>query len=112
MKSKGLIWFLGAAGAVALAVLFYLLSNPLEEPRRALFREGWELCEVGDKCVAVDAPCGEWKPVNEKYEDDAAAYYRHLITVVEKGEMVCMESFVGGTKPNAWCVSGACTLAQ
>lgn len=112
MKSKKLLLALGAGGIVALGVLFHLLSNPDDSPRRAVFKPGWELCEGGDTCVAVAGPCGEWKPVNGKYEDEAAAYYRHLITVVEKGEMMCMERFFDGENPGALCISGTCELAE
>lgn len=112
MKDKRLLWILGAAGVSALGALFYLLSNPSDSPRRAVFKPGWELCEAGDSCVAVAGPCGEWKPVNSAHEDESAAYYRHLISVVEKGEMICMERFHDTTKPPALCISGSCELAE
>ncbi len=114
MTGKRLFWIAGGLGVLALAAaLAYVVSGLVAgEKDRAVFSPEWELCRAGDICIAVQAPCGEWQPVNEKHEVDATAYYDHLITVVESTGMICMSVNVSRRKPAAYCLAGACTLAQ
>lgn len=107
-------WIVGGLGALLLlGVLVYVVSGLVAGNRgRAVFSPEWELCGRGDACVAVAAPCGGWQPVNEKHEDDATAYYGHLITVVEEAEMMCMSANLSTRKPGAYCLTGVCALAQ
>lgn len=113
MKDGRLGWIAGGAGALLLVgVAIYIVAELTAGDRdRPLFSPEWELCDRADICVAVPAPCGEWQPVNEKYEQDAAAYYAHLIAVVES-EMICMSRNLNPRKPQALCISGVCGLAQ
>lgn len=113
MKGGRVGWIAGGASALLLlvATVYFIAGLMAGEADRPLFSPEWELCDTGEVCVAVQAPCGEWQPVNEKYEEDAAAYYDHLIRVVES-EMVCMRVNMSTRKPQAFCVSGVCGLAQ
>lgn len=114
MSGKRLVWISGGLGALLLlAALAYLVfGSAAGERGRTVFSPEWESCDGGDICVAVKAPCGEWQPVNRKHEVEAAAYYGHLITVVEEAEMICMSVNLSRRKPGAYCLSGTCTLAQ
>ena len=114
MKGRRFGWIAGGAGAVLLmGAVIYVISDLTAGNRdRPVFSREWELCDSADVCVAVPAPCGEWQPVNQRHEQDAAAYYGHLITVVEEAEMVCMSVNLSTRRPQAFCVSGVCGLAQ
>jgi hypothetical protein len=94
-------------------MLVYIISElTTGAPDRAVFSPEWVLCDEGDVCVAVAAPCGEWQPVNGTHEEVAAAYYGHLITVVEEAEMICMSTNLSRRKSAAYCRYGVCELAQ
>ncbi len=114
MRGKHLVWTLGGSSILlGLGVLVYIIFGlTAGRPDRPVFNPEWVYCDQGDVCVAVQAPCGEWQPVNMKREEDAAAYYGHLITVVEEAEMVCMSTNLSRWTPAAYCLSGTCTLAQ
>lgn len=114
MAGKQLFWIAGGLGVVALlAALAYAVSVfAAGKADRTVFSPEWETCDGGDVCVAVPAPCGEWKPVNKTHERDAAAYYDHLTTVVETNGMVCMGTDLSVRRPSAYCLSGACALAR
>jgi len=113
MKRKRLVWAVGAAGvSIGIGMFAYVVSGlTARNPDRAVFSPEWGLCDSGDACVAVEAPCGEWQSVNRKHAGDAAAYYGHLITVVETTGMECVSVTLSRPKPAAYCVSGACELA-
>lgn len=114
MKDKRLVWatagaiFLVGAGLLAYAVSGLTAGRPV----RPVFSPDWQSCDLGEACVAVQAPCGEWQPVNWMHEADAAAYYSHLITVVETTGMECVSTNLSRTKPAAYCLSGTCSFAQ
>lgn len=114
MKGKRLVWPASGAGILlGIGLLVYVVAGlTAGKPDRPVFSPDWELCDRGDVCVTVQAPCGEWQPVNAKYEADAAAYYSHLITVVEAAGMECMSTNLSRGKPAAFCLSGVCSVAQ
>lgn len=113
MKGKLVGWLAGGAAVLFLSSLLYVFAWPsADRPGRPVFSPQWELCEAGETCVAVQAPCGEWQPVNEVHEGDAAAYYGHLMTVVEETGMECVSTNLSTRKPAAYCRSGTCTLGQ
>ncbi len=105
---------IAAAGLLAVAggVGYFVLVGTGLLGGRPTFERKWDFCETGDSCVPVLGPCGRWSPVNEKYLDDATAYYDHLITVVETTELSCPWGPVPDFQPRAYCLSGFCTLAQ
>jgi hypothetical protein len=111
MKRRLTGWLAGGAAVLALSSLLYVFAGPwADAPRRPVFDPRWELCEAGETCVAVQAPCGEWQPANAKHETEAAAYYGHLMTVVEATGMECVSTTLNTRKPAAYCLSGTCTL--
>ncbi|MDH3229905.1 MAG: hypothetical protein OEN55_08950 [Alphaproteobacteria bacterium] len=114
MKGKRLVGAVGGAGILfGLGLLVYVISGLIAgQPDRPVFSSEWVLCDEGDMCVAVAAPCGEWQPVNRAHEEAAAAYYGHLITVVEEAEMMCMSTNLSMRKPAAYCRSGVCEPAR
>jgi hypothetical protein len=114
MKGKRLVWAVGGAGILlGSGLLVYAFAGlTTSKPDRRVFSPIWEVCDQGDVCVAVQDPCGEWQPVNKKHEEDAAAYYGHLITVVDTTGMECVSVNLSRRKPAAYCLSGACSVAQ
>ena len=111
MGGRLIAWLAGGGAVLVLSSLFYVFAWPSSDrPRRPVFSPQWELCEPGDSCVAVQAPCGEWQPVNGIHESDAAAYYGHLMTVVEETGMECVSTNLSTRKPAAYCQSETCTL--
>lgn len=114
MTGKSLLWTLGGGGILlGLGLLAYVVAAyTAGRPDRAVFNPDWDLCIPDDSCVAVAAPCGEWEPVNSVHEEEAAAYYGHLIEVVESNGMLCMSVNLDRRKPAAYCVRGVCSLAQ
>ena len=113
MKGKRLVWAVGGAGILlGVGLLVYVVAGlTAGKPYRPVFSPEWKLCDQGDVCVAVQAPCGEWQPVNRKHKADAAAYYGHLMTVVETTGMECVGSNLSRGKPMASCRSGVCSVA-
>ncbi len=113
MKGKRLVWAVGGAGILfGVGLLVYVVAGlTAGEPDRPVFSPEWTLCDGGDVCVAVQAPCGEWQPVNAKHQADAAAYYGHLMTVVETAGMECVSTNLSRSKPAASCLSAVCSLA-
>jgi hypothetical protein len=114
MKGKHLVWAVGGAGILlGVGLLVNVLAGiTAGKHDRPVFGPEWTVCDGGDICVAVQAPCGEWQPVNAKHEVDAAAYYDHLMTVVEATGMECVSTNLSRVRPAASCRSGACSLAQ
>lgn len=112
MRGKRLAWAAGGAAALLLSSILYVLAGrPDDRPRRPVFSRQWESCDRVEACVAVQAPCGEWQPVSETHETDAAAYYGHLMTVVEETGMECVSTNLSTRRPAAYCVSGKCTIS-
>jgi len=113
MKAKLIGWLAGGGAVLAVSSFLYVFAWPASDtPRRPVFDPLWELCGAGEACVAVQAPCGEWQPVNAAHEQDAAAYYTHLMTVVEETGMECVSTNLSVGKPAAYCKSGTCVLSQ
>ena len=114
MTGKNLGWIAGGTGALlALGAFVYVVAGfTAGKPDRPVFSPEWGLCDDGNTCVAVEAPCGEWQAVNAKHEADAAAYYGHLITVVETTGMECVSTNLNRQTPAAYCLSGVCDLAR
>jgi len=94
------------------AILYVVAGRSDDRAPRPVFNPQWQECRTGDACVAVQAPCGEWQPVNGRHETDAAAYYGHLITVVEETGMECVSTNLSTRKPAAYCRLGKCTLGN
>jgi len=113
MKRKVTAWLAGGGTVLAVSSFVYVFAWPApDRPRRPVFDPQWEQCGAGDVCVAVQAPCGEWQPANAAHEKDAAAYYAHLMTVVEEAGMECGSANLSVRKPAAYCKSGTCTLSE
>ena len=113
MKDKRLVWAVGGAGfLLGVGSLVYVVAGlTAGNQDRPVFNPEWGLCDGADICVAVQAPCGEWQPVNRKHEADAAAYYGHMMTVVETTRMECVSTNLSSGKPAAYCLSGVCSVA-
>ncbi len=112
MTKKRLQWIgAGALGTLSVVAIAYVVSGlGGAAPDRPVFNAEWALCTPGDICVTVLAPCGEWQPVNARHEGAAAAYYSHLMTIVEATGMECVGTNLSRRKTPAQCLSGACKL--
>lgn len=110
MKRKQM--FISIAAAIAVAGLVaggYRLYETLDTTgKRPTFDPEWQRCEPGDSCVVVAAPCEDWEPVNARYRDDAAAYYQHLMTLIETTELWCPSTGNPLLTPRAECVAERC----
>lgn len=112
MNRKRMAVIVGAvATAAVLAFGGYRLYEALDaRGKRPTFSAEWQRCEAGDTCVAVAAPCQDWEAVNERYHDDAAAYYNHLMAVIESSELWCPSRSIPTMTPFAMCLSGQCAI--
>lgn len=112
MNRKRIVVTVGAvAVAAAVSVGGYRLYQELDaRGKRPTFNPEWQRCEAGDACVAIPAPCEDWVAVNARHRDDAAAYYAHLMTVIESIELWCTSTGNPLTTPRAICLSGQCAL--
>lgn len=112
-RRRALIATGAAAILIGIGIIAYNIVGVMRDgTERPLFDAEWALCDDGDACVAVPAPCGQWEPVNSKHARDAADYYSHLITVVEETEMQCLRASLSTRRPDAYCVSGTCKLGR
>ncbi len=103
----------GAAAALALGALVYVTAALTgAEPERPVFSPQWTICDAGDSCVVVQAPCGEWQPVNAAHQASATIYYNHLMTVVEETGMECVSASLSRIRPAARCRLGRCELVS
>lgn len=112
MKRKQILISIAAAVAVAaLGVGGYRLYETLDaQGKRPTFDPAWQRCETSDVCVAVPAPCEDWAAVKERYRDDAAAYYAHLMTLIENTELWCPSTGNPLVTPRAECIAEQCTI--
>ncbi len=112
MTTRRLQWIGGGVlGALSVGAVVYVVSElGGAAPDRPVYNAEWALCIPGDRCVAVQAPCGEWQPANARHEGAAATYYSHLMTIVEETGMECVGSNLSRRKPAAQCLSGTCNL--
>lgn len=113
MKAPSVRWIAIGVAVLVLPVLVYSYGGGSDDgPHRPVFSWQWKLCETGDICVSVPAPCGEWQPANAIHERNASAYYGHLMTVVEETGMDCVSTNLSTRKPAALCQAGACVLSE
>lgn len=108
-----------AALAIAVAAFvggtaYYYFPDDTGEPdKRQVFDSQWQSCEAGDACVVLLAPCAAWETVNGKFRSEAAAYFEHMISVVdESGKFHCAQMPTFGPAPAAVCQFGKCAISR
>ncbi len=103
-----------AAAAFVGGTAYYYLPGDTGEPvKRQVFNPQWQSCETGDRCAVLLAPCGIWETVNAKFQSEAAAYYEHMISLVdESGKFHCAQMPVFGQAPPAVCRIGLCAITR
>lgn len=110
---KKFLAVMGAVLVLLLAIGAIYLYNIGAFSSRPSYNGTWANCESGDRCVAIRSPCDSWVAVNNKYLDDASAYYDHMITLVEDSPRIsCAYSPQNDIQPTAYCLSGLCVTAQ
>lgn len=108
--------FLGVTGVLLAAMLaagtWYLFRIGAFDDRPA-YEQKWAYCDAGDRCTAIRAPCETWVAINNRYLDDARAYYDHMITLVEGSpQLECATAPHSDIQPRAYCLSGLCITAR
>ncbi len=104
---------LAAAAFVGGTAYYYLPGDTAEPEQRQVFDPQWQSCETGDVCVVLLAPCGTWETANRKFKSQAAAYYEHMISLVdESGKFHCTSMPKFGPAPPAICQAGLCVITR
>ncbi len=104
---------MAAAAFVGGTAYYYLPGETGEPDKRQVFDAQWQSCETVDACVVLLAPCGTWETVNRKFQSEAAAYYEHMIALVdESGKFYCAQMPTFGPAPPAICQFGQCAIAR
>ena len=104
---------LGGVLAVMLLIGAWYLYDIGAFSKRPNYDVKWAYCDPGDSCTAVRAPCESWVAINDRYLDDAQAYYDHMIAMVEESpQMECAAASGIGPPPRAVCLSGLCLPLQ
>lgn len=100
-----------AFGALAVICIYAVakiafISSPTHAEENMEFQQLWEQCQSDDECVALMGACGEWSPMNKRYQEEAAQYYKYQASLIE-----CMPP-PQTHAPAVHCIANTCRKTQ
>lgn len=95
-----------AALCIYAVVKIAFIPTPANAEENMEFQQAWSACQSDDQCMAVLGSCGEWTPVNEQYQHEAAKYFEYQARFIE-----CMPP-APTPSPAVQCKESQCKISQ